>query len=42
MDAFDDYQNITTSVPELITAPPIQYTNMPSNNVFDMTGQDLG
>ena len=42
MDAFDDYQNITTSVPELITAPPIQYTNMPSNNAFGMTGEDLG
>ena len=41
MDAFDDYQNIET-IPQLISAPPIEYTNMPSSNAFGMTGEDLG
>ena len=37
----DDYQNLST-VPQLMTAPPIEYTNMPSNNAFGITGEDLG
>jgi hypothetical protein len=41
MNAFDDYQNVST-VPQLMTAPPIEYTNMPSNNAFGITGEDLG
>jgi hypothetical protein len=31
-----------STVPQLMTAPPIEYTNMPSNNAFGITGEDLG
>ena len=42
MDAFEDYQDDTVNVPQLIPAPAIEYSNMPSGNAFGMTGMDLG
>ena len=42
MDAFEDYQDDTVNVPQLMPAPAIEYSNMPSGNAFGMTGMDLG